>query len=327
MDQTTNNSEHTSSASVPPPPAEVAVRTMASDLVSMGESGGGSPKPRPIKIFSRSEYREESARVPVSASTVGTAAPRPIQESVLQTIFFKPAFLFSALGLFLAGVFFIAYYFVYPLLNPKPTTTGVPITTPITQSQSFEHKSFFSKPSDGTFVLDISSPINGLQDERSKVNSFISDISGSFFEITPQNGAGQALSANDFFSSIGGNVLGSDFLDANFENDFTLFIYKDKNALRPGYILQLKAGNTPILLQSSVLKKMESSSSTRANLFMESAGLPIGGKFQGGLSSGQPIWFLNYSNGSSTLAYGWFFNKYLAISTSLEGLRQAILHF
>ena len=332
MDQIDNNFEHISGANVPPPPAEVGVRTMASDLASIAERGGGSPKPRMIKISSVSAS-PHVVHPAISPAVVHSAAVSPVADETQnpapgsKSLFSKPTFLFPFLGILLLGVFSAAYFLVYPLLNPKKPSVKVPIVPTVKQSLSFEHESFFGQPIDGNFTLEILSPIIGMESEHDKVSSFVNGITGSFFEIIPQSGGGQALSADDFFSSIGGNVLGSDFLNENFEKDFTLFLYKDKSGLWLGYILQLKTGKSPIFLQKAVLQKMESASTERANLFLASPGVQTDSKFQNGLSGGQPIWFMNFSNTSSVLAYGWFFNKYLAISTSFEGLKQAILHF
>ncbi|MDO8664042.1 MAG: hypothetical protein Q7K44_00600 [Candidatus Liptonbacteria bacterium] len=351
MDQTNNNSEYISGANVPPPPAEVWVRTMASDLASIAERGGGSPKPRLIRISSRSQEATKAAAIPhaahpaispavvhsAAASSAAAETQNPVPES--KSLFSKPSFLLPFLGVLLIGVFSVAYFFVYPLLNPNKPVVKAPVVPATTQPLSFEHKSFFGQPVDGNFILEILSPVSGMESERDKISSFVNGVTSSFFEITPQSGGGRAISADDFFSSIGGNILGSDFLNENFEKDFTLFLYKDKGGLPapvsagrqaglwPGYILKLKSGKSPIFLQNAVLKKMESASSERANLFLVSPGVPANSQFQNGLSSGQPIWFLNFPNASSVLAYGWFFNKYMTISTSLDGLKQAILHF
>ncbi len=358
MDQTNNNSEYISGASIPPPPAEVGVRTMASDLASIAQSGGGAPKAIPLKIYSRmQENAKNTAPItkrivppPVQSAdvhkTAASSAPAETQSHAAesksngksfdnaqdkqnQTVFSKPIFLFPLLGVLLIGVFSAAYFIVYPLLNPpKKLVAKIPVAPVATQQiPSFEHKSFFGQPVDGNFVLEILSPVNGMEFEHDKIASFVNSIQGSFFEIAAQSGGGQAFSADDFFSSISSNILGFDFLNANFEKDFTLFLYKDKNGLWPGYILQLKSGESPIFLQKDVLQKMQNASSSDVNLFLANPGISANPEFQSGLSGGQPIWSINFSNASSVLAYGWFFNKYLTISTSLDGLKQAITHF
>lgn len=333
MDKSADNSKYVSGNVIPPPPSEIGVRTMASDIASIAQSGGRSPKPIPVRVSSRSHEiaKAETATMPAASAASLTSSPlsAPSNQTVRKPLISKPVFLYSLLAAVLAGAFFGAYFFAYPLLNPKQQVVKPPIipVPPPTQTITFEHKSFFGQAIDGTFILEILSPVNGLEFEHDKISSFVSGAPGTFFEITTQSGGGQPFSANDFFSSISGNILGSDFLNANFENDFTMFLYKDKNGLWPGYILQLGIGKSPIFLQKDVLQKMQSASAERANIFLASPGTPANFQFQNGLSSGQPVWFLNYPNGSSTVAFGWFFNKYLAISTSLDGLKQAVLHF
>jgi hypothetical protein len=48
MDETTNNT--ISETTAPPPPAEVKVRTMRSDIASMAQSGGGLPQFQSVKV-------------------------------------------------------------------------------------------------------------------------------------------------------------------------------------------------------------------------------------------------------------------------------------
>lgn len=322
MDQTSNNDERIANVNVPPPPAEVMVRTMASDIASIAESGGGPPKPRHIKVSLRTAQKDEMIQPRTSIfSHSASGAPKPPSKNFLSS----PAFLISSIAVFLAGIFFAAYYFVYPWLNPALETSGKPAAALNTDNAPFEHKSFLGQPVDGVFALTISSPINGFSAENDQIKSFVSDLSGSFFEITPQDSSGQPLSAKNFFSSIGANIFEPAFVGANFNPDFTIFLHRDKNGIWPGYILQLKTGETPLLLQKDVAG-IENVSSSWVSIFLETAGTS-GGGFRDEISYGQPIRVFSFLNSSSTLSYGWFFNKYLIISTSLEGMKQAILHF
>ncbi|MDP2741171.1 MAG: hypothetical protein Q8O66_00570, partial [bacterium] len=146
----------------------------------------------------------------------------------------------------------------------------------------------------------------------------------------------QPISAASFFSLIKSNIFETDFLNNNFEKDFKVFLYKDKNIFWPGYILQIKTGESRIFLQALAQPKIENASSSWNNLFLEPAGTP-GAQFRDEMLSGQPIRILNFSNlpaeasaqagSSSVIAYGWFHEKYLVISTSIEGLKQAVLRF
>lgn len=323
MAEETNSGERAPLTNIPPPPAEIVVRTMASDIASVAASGGGPPKPYPLKVAAKGIEKSEIAQPYFVPRAPGAAVPVPAKKS----FFSSPVFLLSSLVVFLVLVFFASYYFVYPLLNPPlPERTSTSMAQTQVAIPPLEHKTFFGQLLDGSFILDIPSAISGLEADIQQVSSSISGLSGSFFEITPQNGNGRALSAGDFFTLIDGEILDAGFLDASFDRDFTFFLYKDKNGFWPGYILQLNQGQSQILLQSTVQSKIESTSSTWGNLFFAAPGAPAA-EFKSDLFSGQPLRILNFANSSSVLAYGWFINnKYLIISTSLDGLRQAIMH-
>ncbi|GEM_PF-2415529 len=334
---------------VAPPPVEVAIRTMASDIASMAQSGGGPPRPQSVILPPFSVEQEEDKREsPVPPKEIASHPPRetaPQEKTVSEEREGVPGapmgkYLMLAASILVAAVaiFFGSYYVLYPLVNRlKSKAPAVPLqasTAPSAQAQpSIEHHSFFKQAVDGTFSLKISSSNAGLQDSSQQLGQFLVGLSATstFFEIQPQSSDDQPLSANDFFSSISGGVLDSNFLASAFNPDFTVFLYKDKNGLAgqaglwPGYILQLKANQTPLLLKPDAAK-VESASSNWQNLFLQSPGAPAG-VFRDAILSGQPVRVLNFSDGKSVLAYGWFFNKYLIISTSLDGLKQAIQHF
>ncbi len=319
----TNGSGGGFSAHVPPPPSEVTVRTLESDLASMGASGGVSPKPKPVK-FSHKIDQEESARITAGVATGAPMGTIP-QAAPAKDFFSSKIFLALSLFVLLAVVFLAGYYVIYPLLNPAPATVQQKAAAPAGIGEALEHKSFFTQPVDGIFTLDASLPVEGMQANRDKVSALVSGLTGKFFELEPEDSLSQPVYASSFFALVGANILKADFIDANFEKDSTMFLYKDKNALLPGYILKLKSGKTPILLKSDVTE-LENASSSWSNLFVMPTGTPAQ-QFHDDLLSGQPVRVLDFSNPSSTLAYGWFLNKYLIISTSLEGMKDAISHF
>ncbi len=316
------NPEREPLTSVSPPPFEITVRTMASDVASIAASGGGPPKPHPIKILSRTA--QEVGGVGGFIKTA-EAPPKPEKKSIL-SFFSNPVFLYSLSGVFLISVFLGGYFFLYPLLNPSPAEKGGAANANPPPALT-EHKTFFNKVLDGTFASEITSPISGLEMKRDEINSFVSAVSGSFFEITPENGERKPISAADFFTLINGNIINAEFLQNNFESDFTFYLYRKDGGLFPGYILRLNENKLKILTESSVQSRIESASSTWTNLFFDYPG-DANGQFRSELLSGQPIRILNFTNASSVLAYGWFGNnRYLIISTSLEGLKQAISRF
>ena len=323
------------------PPVEVAIRTMASDIASIGQSGGGPPKAETVTLpsFSQEERKqEENGESRRARSEVKAVSEN--KGSILDAPAFKYSLLAGAVLIGAVAIFLVSYYVFYPLIgwlkSSAPATVSAPTSTApsIRTGQSFEHHSFFKQAVDGTFPLKISSSNAGFQASSEQLRQFLAGLSASstFFEIEAQSSDGKTLAANDFFSLINGGVLEESFLVSAFNPDFTVFLYKDKSGssraeagLWPGYLLQLKANQTPLLLQPSVAK-IESASSNWENLFLQSPGTPAA-MFRDALVSGQPVRVLNFSDAKSVLAYSWFFNKYLVISTSLEGMKQAIQHF
>lgn len=306
--------------SVAAPPVEVSVRTMASDLASLGETGGGPPRPVNIAVPSLNQGENSAVRGPAAA-----------QEEDFGSSSKKKFFIWGLAGMLGAAVLFLGGYYFLPLFssnNPNPSSAIVRATSTIASSApAFAHHSFFSQPVDGALVLGAAASTEGLEAYRARVNGVIAGISSStpaFFDASLQNTKGEPLSAANFLDSIGANIWSSKFISLNFNADFTFFLYKDKNGVWPGYAFQLGQNKSPILLQQD-LRKIESAPNLK-NLFLNDPGF-LASAFQDGLASGQPVRMANFSDKKSVLVYGWFFNKYLIVSTSLGGLTQALAHF
>lgn len=292
-------------AEVPPPPnitEQVTVRTLASDLELMGK--GSRPTVQNAPVF------EVSARI---------AGEAP-----------KTSWVWLAVGGVGVLVFFFLGYFFLPILldslkkAPKPVPAmpapsqpaALPTSTP-SQAVSFAHRSFFRAPAEKNLEINLSgSPatyVQLLQQALSREGQV------SFFEISLKDGTGSSPSWTRFSKLIAAELLPEEFWRSNFEPDFTLFAYKDKNGSWPGYILKLGPAGSKIVLQSQLLN-IESASSSLKNLFLEP---PAGkGSFADIQISGQPVRELKLDK--TSLVYGWAFDKYLVISTSMEGYKQAL---
>lgn len=314
---------------VAPPPLEAAIRTMASDIVSMAQSGGGPPIPQSVTLPS---FKEEArSKLLFMSEEKGMPAKRnPISSGQgLKYLILAILILLVAVAIFF-GSYYVLYPFLYRLKSSAPAVTPKSTSSTATSTKAisgFEHHSFFKQTVDGIFVLKIASSSAGFQAGSQQLKQSLAGLAASstFFEIQPLSLDSQPLSASDFFASINANILDRSFLDSSFNQDSTLFLYKDESGLWPGYIFQLKVNQTPFLSQSNTTR-IESGSSNWENLFLQSPGFPAG-VFQDAIVSGQPVRILNFSDAKSVFAYGWFFNKYLIISTSLDGLKQAIQRF
>ncbi len=131
------------------------------------------------------------------------------------------------------------------------------------------------------------------------------------------------MSWSDFLSVIGVNAYDPGFMQSNFKPDFTSFVYKDKNGFWLGYVAQINTSKNPLLLAPTVMK-IESSLTSIQDFFLVLPGSPSG-NFKDATVSSQPVRVLALKTPTgANFVYGWFFNNYLIVSTSLEGLRQAV---
>ena len=83
----------------PPPPAEVKVRTMRTDLESMAKSGGGLPRFQNVKVGAFSAERRQDVDAAVAANAPGGSAQRTGALEIA-AIAILSLFILSAVGYF-----------------------------------------------------------------------------------------------------------------------------------------------------------------------------------------------------------------------------------
>ncbi len=249
------------------------------------------------------------------------------------------------LGLFLVIIFFSIGYFVLPKIVPQkvsqnieptplaPTTTQAkPTQTPAAEitpppqppSQPIYTSLFKIKP-DNFFEIktNLSAPDFYKYYKFLITDALSNTTSGQkFFEAVLKNENDEFISPEKFLEALNIKSLPGNFWNQNFENIFTIFIYKNKTEIYPGYIFQLKNNVPPILLQNE-LKQIESNKDEIKNFFIKSVDFGENTFKSGQIFNREPIRLIKSQNGT-TFVYGIFFNKYLIISTSQEGLEEAI---
>lgn len=296
------------------PPSEVKVRTFASDLKSMAESGGGPP-----------EY--EKVKGPPIVEPRSPKRPDLLVNRLFVVLVPLAALLILGLGF---------YFFIYPRLGGKigPDERGpaaLPPKTSILEQRPaeprFDHRSFLKKAPDGRFVLRVGSvaaSASDLSTYSQKVIALLGNAkpASTLFEIAVQDSEGGPVSIRDFLGAIDAQVVSQDFLEGNFNSDFTYFVYKDKNGYWPGYILELKPGKNWLFLRSDTL--VLEASPKLANLFLVDPG-NIQGTFADGVVSGQPVRAAVFTKPGAVLTYGWF-RGYFIVGTSQDGLKRALEH-
>lgn len=335
--------EREETAQVPPPPpraaadefsgsAEVTIRTMASDIESLGE-GGGLPQPKKISIPIRLMRPEEEEKPTVvrarAASAEGTAASgttlageRPSKSRVWKWV---------VGGIVGATLLFLLGYYILPLfLSQSPPSREIPAavapgaSSPATAA--WVHQSFFRLSADETvtIALGLATTTAGIQPYNQELARRIAAAatSSTFFEIVLEEASGQPLSWSGLLTFLNVAFIEQGIWEANFKPDFTAFVYLDKSGIWPGYVVQLKPNKTPLLLHSDIVK-LETAASDIRKFFLGSLGEPAGA-FKDDQVNGQPIRSLGFVTPGASFSYGWFYNSYLVFSTSLDGLRQAV---
>jgi hypothetical protein len=312
----------------PPPPPEIGIRTMASDIKSMQSSGGAEATPKVFKPddFSSEPIFRPSGAVPKSVSPVAASgagvkviSPNHTKKALIVTL---------AIVVLLAVAGAAAYFYILPIFTSKPVATPAPVAqtpaptptpTPIPVGLT-QHQSFFTSPAS------ISVPVSldlSLVTVQTAVSSASSDIqpAGTFKEINFTIG-GKPWTTQDFLGLVLPN-LAKDFLSSTFEQDFTAFIYYDKNGAWPGYVFKLKPEADTAVAKTALNPAIEESP---AVFFQTSPGVPAKTAFDdGALPDGKAVRFVTFNKKGAALEYSWFGN-YLTVSTSYQGLIEAVKH-
>ncbi|MBI4087729.1 MAG: hypothetical protein HY434_02785 [Candidatus Liptonbacteria bacterium] len=295
---------------VPPPPLEVKVRTLRSDLESMAKSGGAVPQFQTVKGPSLADFEKQ----------VADATEKPANKT--KTIVVAVLAILLTLG--------IVYFSYQILLKSSSTTTENVSPSPVAagpqapvQPAGFTHHSSFKSPPDEVLALMIGKNTQGGISPQTYTQQ-IRDLgygiqTPAFYEVGIQGADGHDLTMNETFSAAGAAPLDPSFALRRFNSDLTVFVYRDRNGLWPGYVLALKPSENWLFLRDEVSAQLEKPQKMES-FFVSSPGSVIGG-FKDTVVNGQPARVLKFSSGAS-FVYGWF-RGYLILSTSEEGLKEA----
>lgn len=303
-----------------PPPPDIGIRTMASDLSSLKSSGGLEAKPTTFKP-------EEFNKEPIFE----IAKPEKGAEGAVKTIQPKTrrVNIFIVLGIIgfviLAGL--VIYFFVMPLIFPKenPTTElpgavetpqvevePVPVVSPLI------HQSYFITPAVSAIAMNVNS-LN-LAEINSALNDSAADTQQKTVKEVTLTVSGEVPQAADFLS-IAFPELNRDFLNASFEKDFTAFLYRDANGSWPGYVFRLNP-NSSLDQVAATMANIETSQNI-SGLYLSNV-VPNSAGFKDGLKVGNvSARYLAMNAPGASFNYVWF-NNHLVASTSFDGFREAL---
>ncbi len=303
---------------LPPSNLEIKMRTMASDIESIGKGGG---------------LLGISGKIALSVPREGVA-PKTDVPIAADVIVKSKTWKYILLGVGGALILFAVGYFLPILVSKngeKPgalggggaTATTTPQTKPsepVGQVGRLVHKTFFTIPPD--MVLPIrpveSTGLSALEQWREAFRF----ATGTITETQLENRVGEYLAFSDFLSVLSVNFSAKSVIQSNFDTDFTSFLYKDAAGSWPGIILRLKSGVNGLLVAGEVAK-LEMEDDFISFMFPVSPGSREP-SFKDAQLSGMPVRELGFEAKPAMFVYGLTPEGYLIIASSEDAFKAAL---
>lgn len=323
----------------PAPQNEVTMRTMASDVASMKEMGGGEPRP----------YKPAEPVAP----TIPTSTQAPQQQPITQGGVINPTQtaevppvvplpqkksggLFAVIAgiIIVLGLAAIGYFYVYPkFIVGTPSEEVTPATTETTTTEEIA-----SQEQATTTPIETMAPV-GLSTHASLFKTaadFSSETSltAETVDAIKETWKGGIVEVPVFRETVFKNATGTIYglsqlmplfipstINATtsklFDEDFTLFTYTDQKGVWPGVILRAK---TETLADAKeAIKNLEKNTEWK-NLFMADPGKEQ--TWKDGKVGTTAARYISFSTKGNALSYTWFDNVIL-ISTNYQGAQDA----
>lgn len=294
----------------PPPPPDVSIRTMNSDIRSL-EQGQTKPLPEtvPGPTFGAPQSGEPIFKPETINQMSGGAAPKS-----------KRA-LWIVVGLIVAlGLGALGYFVVYPLLfpatpvvSPTPSPSLSPTATPTGEPQT--RQSFFITPPAELTMLKLGSL------EYDNVLRALTEVAqtgiaaGALQEVIIADASENPIPLGGFLPVFGAFSEGQ--LTEWFEADLTAFIFYDDKGSWPGYIAKLKPV-APREEAQTAITQLETV--PLGKFYLEDPG--TFGAFKDGQVNSKPARYTAGSSAGAAFSYTWL-DDYLLISTSYNGAKEA----
>lgn len=325
---------------VPAPQNEITMRTMASDVSSMKEMGGGDP--RPYTPSTNPISQTPPPPKPTEPQSNSNPVINPIQTTEIPPISPTPqksgnAFFIIAIIIIVLGLGAIGYFYVYPKFVSTEVAEII-IEEPKTEEVAETIQETIIETATTTPNIEVP-PISGLGSYISLFKTaadFSSETTLATETITAIKDAwkGSTVEIPVFketvFRNTDGKILGQSrivplflpsFITTSssplFEENFTLFTYTDQKGVWPGMILKAKA--------DTIVKAKEESKKLESNMEWRSLFITDPGKEQtwkDGRVGTTGARYISFSTKGNALSYTWFDNM-LLISTNYQGAQEA----
>jgi len=325
---------------IPPPPSggpEAKIRTFESDVKSVQESGGGVPEPQVIKPEELGIGGAPATPPPVTPSP---SSPSPVVPPIASTSPPPPVIkgrkkkgwvwwsvvIIAVVVVIVLGWWVYSAYFSTSLEDVLPETIPpvdgeagiVPPPPPINGDESLpiisgEEASVVDV--DGYKVVSILASLQGVAD------SLVTD--GQIKEVA-LTVAGQSAELSLYLTTLLPELERTNLaavLDTEFQNSFSILLYRQNGQVWPVYIAHRKAG--ALVDEVELLDQLSAIEETSVgNLYLtppmgsvEFKTGPVGGSYSSRYAS--------FDNKPASFNYG-LFGDYLILATTYQGLTKAI---
>ncbi|MCK9187134.1 MAG: hypothetical protein PHS16_01790 [Candidatus Colwellbacteria bacterium] len=320
-----------SGGAVPPPPQESGyqIKTMKSDQEALKASGGTETAPQ---SFTPAPIGSEKVFNTADASAVSAKKPGSKKALVISLV------VFAILGIGAVGFFLVKPLLFSPVESPEsfppaiipeeevapPVGEEPPVTgeNGETAEEAIVHASFFAESADLVEPLTVESitaeSISALfpSSEEAEIEE------GDIRELVISDNAGP-ISFSEFLPALLPD-MNAEGLKAAFEDDFTLFVYRDDMSDLPGFIAKVSTDTESEIL-SSVSSAIESSPNL-GNMYSSDPGEIS--SFKDGSVAENPVRYAPFAGAGYAFNYGWFVDdagtNYLVASASYEGMAVAV---
>ncbi|MBP6855724.1 MAG: hypothetical protein KBC26_01995 [Candidatus Pacebacteria bacterium] len=347
MDQNQNNYQQNNQTNIPPSPPspeeQVGVRTMASDVQSVQQSGGEMPQSQVINAPELSTtnqatniYQQPQQSTPPQEST---PAPQVVQEETTPSSGIAKKIGWTiGIVILLGALGFGAYYLVTALNQPVPVVTPegeLPLATiqptpEITQTpeptpEQVIHNSVISNPTktEPLILSDIS--LVGIKSALA-VAAQDKMVVGSVKEMPVVDAAQKPIEA----AVIAQMLLPTFAQNASqyIQKDATMWLYADKvGGNKVGVVFKLQPAVVISQVTSTIGMLIESGQESK-NLFLSDVKLPTGAAFKDGLIEGFPVRYIAYNTKlGQVFEYGFVettTGKYIVLATSYNQMVDVI---
>lgn len=319
---------------------------MQSDEKSISETGGGEPLGQ---AFSAPAVPpEEKLTIPgytgpeEAIFTPETIPAQPGQETGTAATAEKATSksakkIVIALGsiVLIAGLGFLGYYFVYPLIvTTPPAPTPPPPPPPAVQTPppptptpppapAAVHKSYFTKAADKVERISATTSTLTAVSLRTGITAAAAEklASGNLKEIYFANEKDETAGFVNFVKAAIPEFAGLETQFGQlFEDDFTGFLYYDGTNVWPGYVAKLKSGANDILAKTTI-SEIEKYTESLKNLFLSDPGA-AGAVFKDGQVNGHAGRYIPYTQKDASANIVWLDN-YLLVTTNYKAALEA----